>query len=217
MASVKKKTPVTKKNPKTVKTSSSKAGPKKVDWYEARKVYLSDNTISYSDIAKKFGVSKKAVTDIASKESWPSLRQDLSEKAFNEFTQKLLDTKSEAQARHLQHFQNLQGLANRSIMEMAETNFFRDKRGNLVTIKDKDGKERPIPRPINPFELEKLAKALKDAINGERVVLGLPTSVSALTDPEGGNVWSGFSDMIKAAERVLAENGQSESGGNSET
>lgn len=215
MANSKEKTPVTKKVSRTVKTSSSKSGPKNIDWYEARKLYLSDSTESYSTIAKKFKVSKKAVEDRAKKESWANLRQDLGEKAFNDFTTKLLDTKTEAQNRHLQHFQNLQGLANRSIMEMAETNFFRDKKGNLITIADKNGKERPIPRPINPFELEKLAKALKDAINGERVVLGLPTSVSALTDTDGGNVWGGFSDMIKAAEKVLAEDGQNQSGGDS--
>lgn len=208
MASVKKKTPVTKK---------ATARKTKVDWLVVRKDYLTDSTSSYRTLAKKYGVALKTLQDRATREGWSELRQDLAEKAFNDFTQKLLDTKSEAQNRHLQHYQNLQGLANRSIMEMAENSFFRDKKGNLITIPDKNGKERPIPIPLNPFALEKLAKALKDAINGERVVLGLPTSVSALTDSEGGNVWGGFSDMIKAAERVLAENGQGESGGNSET
>lgn len=193
------------------KKAVAKSGPKKIDWYEARKTYLADNTLSYADIAKKYAVSKKAVTDIASRESWPNLRQDLSEKAFSDFTQKLLDTKSEAQSRHLQHWQNLQALANKSIIDIAERNYFTNKAGHLVL----DANNNPIPRPINTFELEKLAKALKIAIDGERVVLGIPTSVSALSDPEGNSVWSGFSDMVKAAEKVLSDNGQDTSGGNS--
>lgn len=203
-----KKTPTKKTAP--VKKGSSKSGPKNIDWYEARKLYLSDNTLSYDDIAKKFGTSKTAVGNRAKAEDWTNLRQDLHEKAFSAFTEKLLDEKSSANNRHLTHWQNLQALANNSIVDMAERSFERDRKGHIIII---DGK--PIPRPINPFELEKLAKALKVAIDGERVVLGLPTSVSALTDSQGGSVWSGFSDMVKAAEKVLADNGQESSGGDS--
>lgn len=206
MTTVKKNTPVKKK---------ATARKTKVDWLIVRKEYLTDSTSSYRTLAKKYGVALKTLQDRATREGWSELRQDLSEKAFNEFTQKLLDTKSEAQNRHLQHYQNLQALANRSIQEMAEHSYYTDKKGNLILLEDKNGKPTPVPRPLNPFALEKLAKALKDAINGERVVLGLPTSVSALTDSEGGNVWSGFSDMVKAAEKVLAENGEDTSGGSS--
>jgi hypothetical protein len=199
-----------KKTPKQapVKKGSSKGGPKNIDWYEARKLYLSNNTITFEDIAKAVGSSKTAVGNRAKAEDWTGLRQDLYEKAFSNFTEKLLDEKSSANNRHLTHWQNLQALANNSIVDMAERSYERNKAGHLIII---DGK--PIPRPINPFELEKLAKALKVAIDGERVVLGLPTSVSAITDPQGGSVWSGFSDMVKAAEKVLSENGQESSGG----
>ena len=206
MATIKKNTPVKKK---------ATARKTKVDWLTVRKEYLTDSTSSYRTLAKKYGVRTTTLERRAKAESWAELRQELGEKAFNDFTQKLLDTKSEAQNRHLQHYQNLQALANRSIQEMAEHSYYTDKKGNLILLEDKNGKPQPIPRPLNPFALEKLAKALKDAINGERVVLGLPTSVSALTDSEGGNVWSGFSDMVKAAEKVLAENGEDTSGGGS--
>ena len=187
----------------------AKRGPsKRVDWLKARMDYIADSNLSYDDLAKEYGVTKTAIQKRGTAEGWSELRQVYAEKAFNDFTKKLLDTKSEAQSRHLQHWQNLQALANKSIIDIAERNYFTDKRGNLVLVEGK-----PIPRPINTFELEKLAKALKIAIDGERVVLGIPTSVSALSDPEGNNVWSGFSDMIKAAEKVLSENGQESSGG----
>lgn len=190
----------------SVKRKGGQAG---VDWFEARKLYLSEGEITYEKIAKKFGVSTTAVFNRAKAEKWIELKADLNEKAFNAFTEKLLDTKSNAQNRHLTHWQNLQALCNNSIREMAEHSYYTDRKGNIVLDTDK----KPIQRPLNPFELEKLSKALKVAIDGERVVLGLPTSVSALSDPDGGNVWSGFSDMVKAAEKVLAENGQSSSGG----
>lgn len=202
-----KKTSTTKKAPVT-KKRSSKGGPKNIDWYELRKEYLADSSITYELLAKKYKVSKTTIGNKALSENWTELRQDLNEKAFTKFTEKLLDTKSSANSRHLNHWQNLQALANNSIVDMAERSFERNKAGHLILI---DGK--PIPKPLNTFELEKLAKTLKIAIDGERVVLGLPTSVSALTDSEGGSVWGGFSDMVKAAEKVLSENGQESSGG----
>jgi len=204
---------ITKKSTTKAKTTTPKkavARKTKVDWFVVRKEYLTDSTTSYRELAKKYGVSSTTLEKRAKSEGWAELRQELGEKAYSDFTQKLLDTKSEAQSRHLQHWQNLQALANKSIIDIAERSYFTDKRGNLVLL---DGK--PVPRPINTFELEKLAKALKIAIDGERVVLGIPTSVSALSDPEGNSVWSGFSDMVKAAEKVLSENGQDTSGGNS--
>lgn len=191
------------------KSKSSKSGPKNIDWYSARKDYLGDSTLSFEDIAKKYGTSKTAVGNRAKAEDWTNLRQDLYERAFTKFTEKLLDEKSSANNRHLTHWQNLQALANNSIVDLAERNYERNKAGQLILI---DGK--PIPKPLNTFVLEKLAKTLKIAIDGERVVLGLPTSVSAITDPTGGSVWSGFSDMVKAAEKVLSEDGQESSGGN---
>jgi len=201
---------------KTAKKSTPKpkkavARKTKVDWFVVRKEYLTDATSSYRTLAKKYEVSTTTLEKRAKSEGWAELRQELGEKAFSDFTQKLLDTKSEAQSRHLQHWQNLQALVNKSIIDIAERSYYTNKAGHLVL----DAKNNPIPRPINPFELEKLAKAAKIAIDGERVVLGIPTSVSALSDPQGNNVWSGFSDMIKAAEKVLSENGQETSGGDS--
>ncbi len=202
----------TKKTPPVKKKATARKT--KVDWLVIRKEYLSDATSSYRTLAKKYGVSTTTLEKRAKSEGWAELRQELGEKAFSDFTQKLLDTKSNAQNRHLTHWQNLQSLANSSIMDMAERNFERDKNGRLVL----DSKKNPIPVPLNPFALEKLAKALKVAIDGERVVLGLRTSVSALSDPEGNNVWGGFAELMKEADKVLAENEQNRdkpSGGNS--
>jgi hypothetical protein len=192
-----KKTPA-KKPVATKKPTKGKGGPKNIDWFQARALYLTDNTVSYADIAKKYGVTKKAVEDRAKKETWAKLRQDLGEKAFTAFQEKLLDTKESAQNRHLLQYQNLQGLANKAIGILAEHSYATDIKGRLVL----NEKGKPIPQAPNPFQLEKLAKTMQIAMNGERVVLGLPTSVGAITDPEGGNPWGGLADMLLAAREV---------------
>ena len=156
----------------------------KIDWLKARQDYLADATISYADIGKKYGVSKKAVSDKGLKEGWPELRQNLSEKAFDNFQKKLLKTKEAAQERHLQQFQNLQALINKSIQAIAQ-------------------QTQP-----DALELRRLSGALKDSVMGERVVLGLPTNVGSITDPEGNDAFKGFAEAFAAAEKVV-NNGDS--------
>lgn len=199
-----KKTPVAKKSPAKKKPASKRGRNPKVDWSLVRNEYIADSTVSYSELAKKYGVTKTAVQKRGTAEKWSELRQIYAEKAFNQFTEKLLDEKSSAQVRHLQHYQNLQALANNSIQDFAERSYERDRKGKLILV---DGK--PIYKPINTFELEKLARSLQIAINGERVVLGIPTSVSALSDPEGGSVWSGLAEIVKGAEEAINEYEQS--------
>lgn len=177
----------------------------KIDWVEARNKYLQDSSLSYSDIGKQFGVTKTAVEARGKKEGWVELRQSLGEKAYEKFQKNLLDVKSKAQDRHLQEYQNLQALVNRSMEAISNNNFYTDKKGNV--IKDAEGK--PIRIPPNPFDLEKIAKTLKIAVDGERVVLGLPTTVSGITDGQGDSVWSGFAEMVRSAEKIAEEQNES--------
>lgn len=167
---------VTKK-PKAVKGAKQKT---KIDWVAARHYYLGDATVSYADISKKFGVASTTVEKRGKAEGWVQLRNEIGEKAFEKFTDNAAEEKSSAQTRHMQHWQNVQALANKAIMEM-------HKKGNI-----KVGK------------LESLARTLKISIEGERIVLGLPNNVTAVTDKDGESVWDGFAEMVKAAEEVIA-------------
>lgn len=153
----------------------------KIDWLAAREYYLSDATASYTDVSKKFGVSLKAVKDRGAKEGWLELRQNLSEKAYENFQKKLLRTKEAAQDRHLLQFQNLQALINKRVIAISS-----DK------VQDAQ-------------ELRRLASALKDSVMGERIVLGLPTSVGSITDPEGNDAIKGFAELVLAARKADSE------------
>lgn len=138
------------------------AAQAKVDWFAVRKEYIQDSTVSYADLAVKYGVSKKSVSDRGVKEGWLELRQSLSEKAFVNFQNKLLGEKSKAQHRHLSVWQRFQRVAQSTLEGMeAEEN------------------------GVEPKALKALAGAMRIAIDGERIVLGLPTTVGAITDPDG--------------------------------
>lgn len=155
----------------------SKAGglqPAKIDWLAARNDYIADVTVSYTDIGKKYGVTKSAVQKRGTAEGWPELRQRLADKAYDAFQHKMLEEKESRQAVQLQHWQNLQALCNLTIQGMANHNFYTDRQGNVIL----DQRGKPIIVPPSAFALEKLARAMEAAINGERVVLGLPTAVT---------------------------------------
>jgi uncharacterized protein YjcR len=152
------------------------AAPAKIDWFQARQDYLENSTVSYADIAKKYGVSKTAVEARGKNEGWAELRQSLGEKAFSEFQENLLSQKNRAQNDHLKLYQNMRALVHKSIMALHEEGEYeRDRNNEIVfTEPDKDGNTHPIKKSFDPFRLEKMAKALQISVNGERTVLGLP-------------------------------------------
>jgi hypothetical protein len=158
---------------------------KKIDWLEAKKEYIADTSMSYRAIAEKYGVARKTVQERGTREKWPEQRQDVAEEAFDNFRDNIVEKKAEAQERHLKHYKNLQALANKAMAVMADEN-----------------------NPLVLADLEKLARSLKLAIDGERVVLGIPTSVAAVSDPQGDDVWSGLAALIQQADEVLEEHGE---------
>lgn len=73
----------------------------KIDWSKALNDYVSDETLSYEKVATKYGVSKRSVTKRASREKWPTLRQDTSLKVLQKLPQKVAETVAEASAMHV--------------------------------------------------------------------------------------------------------------------
>lgn len=155
----------------------------KIDWSEPLQDYLSDATVTLAELAKKYKVSTRVVEEHAAKEGWGGLRTRLGEQATNLMLKRLATKKASANDRHLSNYTVLTQKVMLSI--------------------DK------ISADSDPGDIVSLAKALKVAQDGERVVLGLPTSVNTITGKDGDNVWSGFADMMKAAKEVLDGEGTS--------
>lgn len=127
-------------------------GPKNIDWVEAKKFYLNDATHTYADVAKKFDVSTWSVEQMGSKEGWVKTRQELGEKALEEFEENKKAMIAEASDRHIKVWRSLQGEI-------------------IKTMKNDQGK-------LTSAQLLQLSNSLKRVIDGERVILGLPTSVA---------------------------------------
>lgn len=177
---------VVKKPAAKKKATTRKGGSMpKIDWIAALQDYLTDGFCTYKDIAEKYKVSVTAVEKHASANGWVDLRSRLGEQATNLIIKRLATKKAQANDRHLSNYTTLTM--------------------KIMLAIDKLNAE------TDPGDIVSLAKALKTAQDGERVVLGLPTHVNAITGKDGDNVWSGFADMIKAAKEVTDGQGESSS------
>jgi hypothetical protein len=144
----------------------------KVDWLEAKSLYVTEPKLSYTDIANKYGVSLKQVKKHGSRDDWVGGRQQVSDLAFTKLQDSLAETTAETNQRHAEMYEEIQELIMLRLemlnVQVAEAmdNAEREER----TI-DPDG----LP---SPAVLLSLTRALVTATNGERVCLGLPTSVA---------------------------------------
>lgn len=80
----------------------------KVNWQNAKQDYISDPTLSYLDIAKKYRVSVRMVAKVGSAENWPALRDEFTQKVQQMFIEKAPDVATEARLRHLKYSKLLQ-------------------------------------------------------------------------------------------------------------
>jgi len=123
-------------------------GRKGIDWAAAKAFYMDSFINTYADVAKKFNVSKTTVERKGSEESWVEARQKLGEKAVIEFESNKILEIAKANASHLRTLRYLL---------------------SSVAIKMSNG-------VLKPSEMSSIASALKIAIEGERLILGLPTN-----------------------------------------
>jgi len=73
----------------------------KINWSEARAKYISDETISYNDIAKEYGVVYKTVAVWAKKQNWIKLRKESALNGNQKVIEKVGDSIAEVNARHI--------------------------------------------------------------------------------------------------------------------
>lgn len=182
--------------------AKKKAQPKrrthrKLDPVKAYDYYFSDATRSYADVAKEFGVSKQAVEAIAKVDveevvngkkskswvTWAEHRLDLVEEAQKKRDEEYRKSIPVRNEEHLKQYRNLQIATSNKITMLAMQGewLVNPKTGAKVKVQE-----------LSARELADAAKALKLAIDGERVILGLATSVATIkpgSDDETGKGW----------------------------
>jgi len=187
-------TPKAAAKPAKKTVARKKTTSKKVDWNKAFEWYIADHTRSYSDVAKEFGVTKRNVeksavytyTDGKQKGSWVTWaerRQELGDLARKKAEEDYKKSAPVRSAEHLKQYRNLQIAASNKVTMLAM-------QGQWLI--DPTTNKKVKVQEFDARQLADVAKALKLAIDGERVIMGLPTSVSTIkpgADDETGKGW----------------------------
>lgn len=190
----------------------------KIDWIEARKYYLRDNTVSYRDVAEKFGVSKKAVETHASVDGWAFLRQSLGERSIQRVEAEIVDKNTEINEKHGRHYRNAQALVSNLLIVASNTlkKKIEEKGADNLTIYEEG--------IITPARLKYLVESMKIAIDGERVTVGLPTSVERkeVTGKDGSDLFAKADTdklyrLMDSTVKAIAERGSSSTDGASDS
>ena len=146
--------------------------PMKVDWLEAKSLYLTDHKLTYQDIADKYGVSLKQVKKWGARQHWREGRQEVSNLAQTITQENIAESAAETNQRHAEMYQQAQELvlAQLEILDAQMT----------IAIDNAEREERTvaIKELPSPAVLLSLIRALVTATNGERVCFGLPTAVA---------------------------------------
>jgi len=177
------------------------AAPKTIDWLSARKEYIENRKLSYTDISEKYGVSRTVVGQRAKIEGWIQSRINIDDKTILKVESKLVNRNGEINERHGIIYRNLQQLANTKLtIAYKQIERLIDKEGiDNITIYDQG--------MISQRDLKDLVEAYTNAINGERVTAGLPTKVEhkqASNRPDKNNLFSD-SNTYEEELKLLAE------------
>lgn len=183
------------REPKAAKPAAKKGSTKrKVDWNKAFAWFIEDHTRSYSDVAKQFGVTKHTVEQNAKVTykddtgatvwaTWSERRHLLGENARKKAEEDYKKTAPVRSQQHLLQYRNLQVAVSQKVTALAA-------QGEIL-VNPTTGKRVKV-QEFDARQLADAAKALKLAVDGERVIMGLPTSVSTIkpgADDETGKGW----------------------------
>lgn len=162
-----------------------KGGPQKgykkpkVDWLTVRKKYIEDVTVTYDDLAKLFGIDANTVAVHGKKEQWVELRQKTVATAAARLEDNVADELAKINDRHGMIWRNAQALiVGRINIEYAKQQYATEQAIEAGRY-TKTGQPIVDTRELmGGQQLSYLMTAGKTAVDGERVVRGLPTNVT---------------------------------------
>lgn len=137
----------------------------KIDWNLAKKDYVSDPRVTIQDISEKYGVSRKVVGEHSVKEGWTAARQSVVKKADEKTIANLSEDLAKVNERHTLNFKNVQSIALALLQDYADE----------ITEARKLGKRAIM---VDVRQLKALQDTLRSSVEGERITLGLATSVT---------------------------------------
>lgn len=171
--------------------NTGQTGPKNIAWEVVLRDYCTADSEgrypSLPDLAKKYGLSESTVKERSATENWVAKRTENILEADRLALEKKANEIADANSRHLTKWRRIQNLANRilntfedrlnkfdkaqkDLDDLLAGTVTEEMKPNIVELKK-------IRRPaLN--DLSQITTTLKTAIEGERIVLGLPIIVS---------------------------------------
>jgi|SRR5579862_3392972 len=143
----------------------------KIDWIQAKMLYLQDNTLSYADIAQLFGVSTRQVERRGKEEDWSGCRCDVGQNVESVITAKIVDERVKINIKHQKQYAAVQTYIRTYMVAINNHN---------QKIIDEAHIKGEVPNPndlYSPKKLYYLTKTLRCAIEGERVTVDLPNII----------------------------------------
>lgn len=126
---------------------------------------------NYIDVAKKFGLTKGTVEYLGKKNDWVNVRQKLGENKFLCFKENREQIIAEAEQKQFEIWTKAM-----KVLEWELDLIQRKQDHYKITIAaDPTGK---LARKVGAFDQRQIMEAMKTAINGFRINLGLPTEIS---------------------------------------
>lgn len=137
----------------------------KIDRVAALQLYLTpkeNNRLrSYREVAEELGIPASSLTNIGSDENWPEQRERNQRERLEAFKQAQITDQNKAVERHLGIWRGLQTTSLRLLAKIGKK------------IEADSDTERSLSLALN-----NVASTLDRAITGERLALGLPTTIA---------------------------------------
>jgi len=179
------------------------AAPKKIDWASAQKDYIQDRTLTYANIAEKYGVSKTVVGQRAANEGWKKTRSGIIKKTISSVEGEIVDRNTRINELHYDLASSMASLANKQLnIAHRQIDKLELERGkHNITLDDKG--------VLSQHRMKALFEAMTMAINLQRVSLGLPITVErkqVSNRPSKAELFNdeGYDDHIKLLADTLA-------------
>jgi hypothetical protein len=181
---------------KVEENKSQSTGPKNIAWDLVLQDYITPDENgrypSHADLAKKYDVGENTVSERSTRENWVVKRGETMVKAEQIVAEKRANEIQEANASHLAKWRRIQNLGNRLLNSFEDRlNIFEKALKGIKAFQDSanatnttDAADPIVAKKLKEIhhpgasELNIIADTLEKGIEGERIVLGLPTIVS---------------------------------------
>jgi hypothetical protein len=155
--------------------------PTKINWDEAREYFVNDPKSSLVGTARHYNVAVTSVARWAKKQNWMELKKEKHIEQKMEIQTRKNETKEDINERHLETFRQMQTFVKSNL---AIANDYIKRQYNYVTTTEKAGTVPDKRMMYSAQNVKYIAEALKIAIDGERVALGMPITSPGKTEKD---------------------------------